>query len=214
MSEAALHKPAATHVHLTGLPRPAVVAGVVVLLLLTTACSVREPRPEAAWLTERKAFFGARDDWVVSGRLGLSDGERGGSLSFRWRARGDHHRVDLNTLTGGRRWILEFGPEGATLSGTRTETRHAPIPEPLVEDAVGWPIPVTLMIDWLRGLPAPPDARVTYAGDGTLAELNHRTWSLTFDRWRQQESVLLPDRLTATSGRYRVRAALGSWTFD
>lgn len=178
------------------------------------ACAVREPRPEAAWLDERRAFFETREDWNVSGRLGLSDGERGGSLTIRWQTRGAHHRVLLSTLTGGRRWLLEFGPDGARLTDTSEGERAASRPEPLVEAALGWPIPVSLMVDWMRGLPAPHGADLAFAPDGTLASLDHEVWSLTYDAWRDQAGILLPDRLTATSGRYRVRVVLGTWSFE
>lgn len=186
-----------------------------VLLVLAAGCAVRGDKPAGAWLEARQAWFRAHPEWSVQGRLGLSDGERGGSLALRWRASGERHVVDLSAGMGGRRWRLEMTPAGATLTGTDLAPMSGPDPDVLVERAVGWPIPVTWMSDWLRGLPAPSGARLDFAADGTLQSLYWAGWQLDYRRWRAPDSALplLPSRVEATHGRYSVRAALSGWTF-
>lgn len=183
------------------------------VFLLLTACAPREVRPPGDWLHEREQLFAAYPAWTVAGRIALSDGERGGTLSFDWQADGEHHRVGLRTTAGGKQWRLEFGPEYALLEGSDVDQLIGTLPEPLVEAAVGWPIPVTLMSDWIRGLPAPPDAALAFNTDGTLAGLRHDTWELQYQRYREQLGILLPQRMEAASGPYRVRVAVGTWAF-
>jgi len=186
------------------------------LAALATACTVREPRPEGAWLAEREAWFGDYRKWSVRGRLGLSDGDRGGSLSMTWSAEGRDHVVLLRTVAGGRQWRLEMGPSGATLTGSDIGRLQGPDPDLLVERAVGWPIPVRWMSAWLRGLPAPPGAATEYAEDGVLQSLAWDGWQLEFERWRRLEDdgVPLPARVTADNPPYQVRAALTGWQFE
>ena len=182
------------------------------MLGFQTGCAPREIRPEGAWLEEREALFEAFPRWTVGGRLGLSDGERGGSLAFDWQADGDHHRVGLRTVTGGRQWRLEFGPGYAVLEGSDVGQMIGTDPDPLVEEAVGWPIPVGWLSRWLRGLPAPDEAVLAFAADGTLQGLRHDGWMLDFQRYRTAHAqVLLPVRLQAVNPPYRVRAALSGW---
>lgn len=184
--------------------------------LLATGCALREPRPEGAWLTERQAWFSEHPSWSVRGRLGLSDGERGGSLSMTWSARGDEHLVLLRTVAGGRQWRLEMTPSNSVLTGSDIGRVQGPDPDVLVERAVGWPIPVRWMSEWLRGLPSPAAARTAYAEDGVLQTLDWAGWRLDFDRWSQLDGdgVLLPSRVTAENPPYRVRAALSGWRFE
>lgn len=185
-------------------------------LLIVAGCAVREPRPEGEWLSERAAWFAERTHWSVQGRLGLSDGNRGGTLSMRWRADGDYHEVVLRTVAGGRQWRLEMGPAGARLTGTDIGPLVGPDPDPLVERAVGWPIPVRWMSRWLRGLPAPAGAATEYADDGALAGLAWREWTLDYQRWRAHDDsgILLPARVEARNPPYRVRAVLSGWRFE
>jgi len=194
--------------------KPLILAAAALSVL--SGCATREPRPEGEWLVERQAWFQAHPVWSVSGRLGLSDGDRGGTLSMRWRADGEQHEVLLRTVAGGRQWRLEMTPEHSVLTGSEIGTLAGPDPDVLVERAVGWPIPVRWMSRWLRGLPAPAGAEARYAEDGTLAGLDWREWSLDFQRWRELEggNALLPAKVEARSPPYRVRAALSGWRFD
>jgi outer membrane lipoprotein LolB len=185
-------------------------------LAILSGCATREPRPEGEWLLERQSWFEAHPRWSVGGRLGLSDGNRGGTLSMRWRANGERHEVLLRTVAGGRQWRLEMAPDHAVLTGSEIGTLSGPDPDALVERAVGWPIPVRWMSRWLRGLPAPAAAEVRYAEDGTLAGLVWRDWSLKFQRWGELDGngALLPVKVEARSPPYRVRAVLSGWQFD
>jgi outer membrane lipoprotein LolB len=190
------------------------VAGLAVLLL--SACSTRETREQGAWLAERAAWLEAHPNWSVSGRLGLSDGERGGSLAFDWDAEGNRHVVRLRTLAGGQQWRLEFDPEQATLSGSDVDTMRGRDPDELVRRATGWPIPVAWMTRWLLGMPAPQGAELRFAPDGTLAELSIGDWGLDFRRFSVPPgyTVLMPSRIEARRSPYRIRAALTGWSFD
>lgn len=187
----------------------------VLLVLLACGCATREPRPEGAWLEERGAWLAEHPRWSVRGRLGLSDGERGGSLAFDWTAEGDRHRVHLRTLAGGQQWRLEFGPDGARLTGTDLELQTGPDADRLVREATGWPIPVRWMTRWLLGLPAPDRAALRFSEDGTLAALAVDDWELDFQRFSVPPgySVLMPARIEARRPPYRIRAALTGWSF-
>ncbi|MBY6205406.1 outer membrane lipoprotein LolB [Halomonas denitrificans] len=186
------------------------------LLALAGCATVREAREEGAWLDERERWLAAHPVWSVSGRLGLSDGERGGSLAFDWSADGERHRVHLRTLAGGQQWRLDFGPDGARLVGSDLEEWHGPDADRLVREATGWPIPVRWMRRWLVGLPAPDRAALRYAEDGTLAALTIDDWALDFQRLSVPPgySVLMPARIEARHPPYRIRAALSGWSFE
>ncbi|OAB58340.1 hypothetical protein AY599_02955 [Leptolyngbya valderiana BDU 20041] len=192
-----------------GRPWLGLVLGAIVLL---SGCATREARDQGAWLDERETLFATRPNWAVSGRVALSDGERGGSLSFRWEAEGDRHEIALRTLAGGRQWRLVFDSMGAVLEGSEVDRLIGPDPDPLVEAAVGWPIPVRDLAWWIRGL-VPPDrtTAIRFAEDGTLAQAEAPPWLLEFQRYGDYATTVLPSRLEARSSPYRVRMILRDW---
>lgn len=185
------------------------------MAVFLAACAAREHRPAGAWLSEREALFAAHPVWSVSGRMGLSDGVRGGSLAFDWQANGDVHELSLRTVAGGRQWRLAFGPDGAILEGSGIDRMWAPDPDPLVEAAVGWPVPVRDMAWWIRGLPPPAaDAGMFFAADGSLARVESTPWTMEYQRFDSTGQALMPSRLQAESGRYRVRVVLRDWLLE
>lgn len=188
-------------------------AAVLILCVVIAGCAVREPRPEGAWAEERLAFFESRSEWAVSGRAALRDGRRGGQLSFAWEAEGEHHTIDLKTVTGGKRWRLRFGPGYAELEGSDVGFMIDERPEPLVEAAVGWPIPVSQLKDWIRGLVSDQSERVSFAGDGTIESLSGESWGLVYRRYDSFDGVLMPVLLEAESDPYRVRLAMRDWNW-
>ncbi len=207
----------------TGLsPGRETVAGSVKLLLLVallcslSACAVREQRPEGAWLSDREALFNNHPVWSVSGRLSLSDGERGGQLAFDWQADGDRHDVRLRTVMGGSQWRLRFEPGFAHLVGSDVGELVGNHPDDLTSQAIGWPVPVADLAWWIRGL-VPPEAdfaSLRFADDGTLAEAANPPWRLAFQRFAMEADALMPSRLQADSTPYRVRIALRNWQLE
>jgi len=183
--------------------------------LVLSACATGwERRAEGVWLSERSAFLAQQTHWGVSGRLALSDGRRGGSLSFAWKSTDQQHRVELWAPTGAKRWTLTFSPDQALLTGSDIGRRSGPSPDPLVEQAVGWPIPVEELSWWLRALIPPGRGHdLEFAENGVLARAQSPPWLIEFQRFELIEDVLLPSRLQIESPPYRVRLVLRDWTF-
>lgn len=193
---------------------PAAAWLLIVVAALLAGCASRPLREQGAWLEERELFFAAQPDWAVSGRVALSDGQRGGSLGFQWTARGDHHHIRLRTPAGGRQWRLEFDPAGARLVGSDVDELIGPRPDPLVEAAVGWPIPIEELTWWIRGLLPPGGADgLLFAADGSLATARSGLWALGFERYSDEAGLLLPARIEAESPPYRVRLVMRDWKF-
>lgn len=187
--------------------------GLMLCLLAAGCATTREQRAAGAWLEERQAWFDAHPAWSISGRVGLSDGERGGSLAFAWQAEGETHQIDLRTGAGGQRWRLDFTPEQAVLVGSGVDRLSGPDPDPLVEQAVGWPIPVDALSWWIRGLLPPGGGFMQFAEDGSLAAATDPPWQLDYRRFAQIHGHFFPTRLDARSGPYEVRIVIRDWRF-
>ncbi len=187
---------------------------IVCLILLISACAVREQRPAGSWMAERESWFAAHPVWSVSGRAAIRDGQRGGQIAFDWQAVGDRHRIHLRTITGGRQWVLEFEPGYAELEGSDVGRIVGPEPNMLVEQAVGWSIPVVELSDWIRGLVGAENAAVEFSRDGTLRQVSLAPWELSYQRFDDIDGQLMPARMEAESPPYRVRLVLRSWDWE
>lgn len=205
----------------------------VILLLVLSACRGVPERADsdATWLSERQAFFSEHPYWKASGRMAIKDGQKGISVNFDWINNGDS--FELRLRTSGGRWVMQAKPGYAELEGTRIGLLQAASPEPLAEQALGWSVPISYLQNWMRALPAPPGARLKYASDGSVLEINHEQWKIGYQTYDTVSvdssgieslndggtntqntglnSVLLPTRLDATKAQYAIKVLISDW---
>ena len=182
----------------------------IIALLAGCAWDTREPMAAGTWVAQRQQAFSQLGEWRVHGRLAISNGEDGGSAGFVLND-SSAGEMRLNLSATGGRWRLVADAGQASLEGSRVPLRRARYPEPLVEHALGWYLPVTLMRDWIRGIPAPPGAQLEFAEDGSLSALNHAQWQIEYQRYREVDGLWLPQKVVATSGDYKVSVIVLGW---
>jgi len=184
----------------------------LVLIGLLSGCALREQRAQGEWLSEREAWFDLYPDWRVTGRLSVSDGEQGGQMSFDWRGQGTQHDLRLRSALGSKQWRLMFKETGALIEGSDMGLLRSDDPDLLVSEVVGWPIPVSQLAWWLRGLKASETDDVSFSDDGTMASIGQGEWTLNYVRYEQpSQGPLMPERVEALRAPYRVRMILRTW---
>lgn len=161
---------------------------------------------------DRVARIGSVSDWSLVGRISLDDGEQGGSGRLQWVVKADQRSIDFHGAMGRGAWHLESGPEGAVLRLADGSEHTAAAVDTLVEQQLGWPIPVTALQWWVRGLsaPGPVEERLIDAA-GLLTHLKQFGWQIDFKRYSSESSTLMPTRLDARRGQYRVKLAVSRW---
>lgn len=192
--------------------------GIACLLLLISCRGVpQRADAEGVWLKERQQYFIEHPEWQAAGRMAIQDGKRGLSVNFDWTTYSDEDYQLILRTTGGR-WSLRVQPGFAVLEGTRIGRLDGPKPEPLVEQALGWPLPVALMQDWFRSLPGDQAAQLRFASDGSLLTIRHAEWAIDYTRYElvttdavNENTVLMPNRIGAVREPYEVRVLVSDW---
>jgi len=189
------------------------------VLLLLNACTgvpVKEPLSDskAAYL-ERASRLDAIPEWGLVGRISLDDGDHGGSGRLQWDVRSDSSELDFHGAMGRGAWNLQIGPAGAVLKEANGTEQTASGVNDLIQDRMGWPIPVDALQWWVRGLAAPGAVEGKEFGlEGMLISLNQFGWSVDFSRYDSVAGVMLPKRLNATRDNYRVKQDISRWQMD
>ncbi len=189
------------------------------MLLVLNACTgvaVKEAGPgnKAAYLS-RAAKLAAIPEWGFIGRISLDDGDRGGSGRLQWEVRPGNSELDFHGAMGRGAWHLRIGPEGAVLKEANGAEQTATGVNALIQDRIGWPIPVDALQWWVRGLAAPGAVEnEKFDPEGLLLNLGQFGWSVDFDRYDSVAGAVLPVRLNARRDDYRVKLAIGRWWTD
>jgi outer membrane lipoprotein LolB len=115
-------------------------------------------------------------------RYGRDEGVQG---SFHWEEQGRNVRLDLLSPLGQTMAIVTATPSGATLDLPNQPPRNAPEVDTLMEDALGFALPVAGLRDWLHGQPARgTPANTTRGPDGRLATLQQNGWTVRYMAWQ------------------------------
>ena len=151
-------------------------------------------------------------NWNLVGRISLDDGEEGGSGRLKWVVKADHSTIDFHGAMGRGAWHLDIEPAGAALRLADGSEYFADGVDALVQQQIGWPIPVNALQWWVRGLAAPGtiDAQQLDA-EGLLTSLAQFGWQIDFNRYASDTDVAMPVRLDARQNDYRVKLAIGRW---
>ena len=188
-------------------------------LLLLNACSgvsVKEPdygNKEAARVRLEK--IASISEWGFVGKISLDDGEQGGSGKLRWDVRPDHSELDFHGAMGRGAWNLTIGPHSALLREANGMEQTAADVNQLVQERIGWHLPVDALQWWVRGLPAPGVIEdEQFDTDGLLISLRQFGWSVDFSRYDSRAELALPIRLNATRDNHRVKLAISKWHTD
>lgn len=190
--------------------------GLCFVLLALNACtgvSVKETLPDSETAYQQRAEqLRAIEEWKLVGRISLDDGDRGGSGRLQWDVKTDRSELDFHGAMGRGAWHLEIGPEAATLKEANGVEQIAPDVNGLIQNNLGWQVPMDALHWWVRGLAAPgvPESQ-ELDEEGLLTSLDQFGWAVEFSRYDSVAGFDLPKRLNATRDNYRVKLAISRW---
>ena len=158
------------------------------------------------------AKIGTVDEWRLLGRISLDDGDQGGSGKLQWEVAADRSTIDFHGAMGRGAWHLEISPESAVLREANGNEYSAPGVDNLIQQQMGWPVPVDALKWWVRGLAAPGSIEHRLLDDqGLLLGLGQFGWQIDFNRYKSDTGVAMPTRLDARRENYRVKLAVSRW---
>lgn len=185
---------------------------------LLSACVTQAPRAplppaerEAALAGQqaREEVLSAHPQWHLEGRVGLSNGQRGGSGRIEWQQQGASYVVALSAPITRQSWRIVGDAASARLEGLKGGPRTGHDANALLLEATGWDIPVAALASWVRGARAPQagPASMQFSADGRLSRMQQDGWTLDYKDWEQDDTlrIELPRRINAERGQAKVR---------
>ncbi len=202
-----------------GLVRPLALLGLVVLL---SACAGHPRKPlntdfsERNWAIRRSTLL-AVQSFTLQGRLA-----EGGLTGV---------RGDLNWVQDGKHFEVSFfGPLGvgaATISGdaksveirTKDGVYITDRPEAMMQEKLGWSLPLNSLRYWLLGLPTPlrdfesePENTVLLDDAGRPARIRQFGWQLEYAEYQTVGIIDLPRKINLSNDTKSFRIVVDQWS--
>ncbi|MEH6493770.1 lipoprotein insertase outer membrane protein LolB [Halopseudomonas sp.] len=191
----------------------------ILLLTLTLgACSSLHQRETLelggdpqAWKTHRQQVEPITS-WELQGKLGVRAPGESGSGTLFWLQRNDYYDIRLSGPLGRGATRIQGDDQQTTLEVAGRQPISAESAEALLEQQIGWRLPVEHLLWWVRGLPAPNTAsRLQLDTHSRLARLSQSGWTVEYSRYQQIGEVELPQRLQISGHDLLLTLVVTDW---
>jgi outer membrane lipoprotein LolB len=168
------------------------------------------PPPSTKW-EQRAGDLQSVSDWQLDGRAAVALGTQGWQATLTWLQTDNSAEVHLSGPFGIGAFVLKQTPEGLSLNGAPPSDAV----ESLVQEKLGFDLPIENLHYWLLGVPSPKSAFELSRNDQDRAKvLSQAGWSIAYDRYMPVAGDLLPGRLVLTAGDVRVRIVIDRWNWS
>ncbi len=185
-----------------------------VVALLVSGCAALAPEPPPAELDwkARSERLARLDCWELSAKLGIRSGEEAHGVVVEWVQSGTNYEIQLYGPLGVGSASIAGRPGWVTMQVSSNRMMVGRDPETLVEREFGWKLPLSNLVYWVRGLPAPGAKDYASLDElQRLAVLRQNGWHLTFLEYEPAYSQYLPSRILLTDEVTTVKFLVKKW---
>jgi outer membrane lipoprotein LolB len=159
-----------------------------------------------------KAHISEIDGWQISGKIGIQAPQDSGSGTLFWLQRQGYFDIRLSGPLGRGATRLTGRPDAVALEVAGQGRFEADSPEALVESQLGWQLPVSHLLYWVRGLPAPDSrSRIALDPNGRLASLQQDGWDVQYLGYTEEDGYTLPNRIKLAGRDLKITLVVKDW---
>lgn len=200
--------------HISHFAHHIILAGLLILLagceLLQTTTQPPLPSQPVNWVQHVRALT-LMDEWHIKGKIGIKQGDDGGSAYLDWVQSQDSFYITLSGPLGQGTTIISGNKSGAKLENS-DGSFIAETPEQLLYEHSGWLLPLSNLLYWVKGLPEPRSSSTPQFNDiGLISTMDQGGWTLQFERYRSALGEPLPHKIKIMSGDLKVTVLVKQW---
>ncbi|HKM26475.1 MAG: outer membrane lipoprotein LolB [Gammaproteobacteria bacterium] len=188
------------------------------LLLALSGCSHFSSQEQVAgsgkpssWQAHKKSITPI-DAWQINGKLGIRSAQDSGSAVLFWLQRQDYFDIRLSGPLGQGSTRLTGRQGAVSLDIANRGTFQAHSAEVLMQEQLGWSLPVENLLWWVRGLPAPQSkSKVQLNSDSRLASLEQDDWHIEYLSYRIENGLAMPERIKLSGANLNITLVIKQW---
>jgi len=163
-----------------------------------------------ARLASRQGILHQLEHWQLSGKLAVKGNERPAGAQMVWHQNGPTSTLVLSGPAGIGGLSLEIAPGVSTLRRSNGKEVKARTPEALIERAIGWPMPASLLRWWVVGVPDQGQV-LSVDEQGRPLQFQYAEWTVSYDRYRDVDGLPLPGVVLITDGHLQLKLSKTRW---
>jgi outer membrane lipoprotein LolB len=166
----------------------------------------------AAWKVKEQKIAALRNYEAV-GKVSFTNGAKGGSANVRWQQQQQNYTIVIQGPIGGGGVRIVGQPGMVSLMKSDGAVAVHKTPEGLMKENLGYEIPISGMLYWVKGATAPgtPPTKIQFDQNHHLALLEQHGWTIEYQGYLEQRGYDLPQTITLQSGSIKVKLILKEW---
>lgn len=133
--------------------------------------------------------------WQLSGKIGLRAPQLAESAYINWRQCGDRSTVRISGPLGQTVARIDGQVESLTLHFEGREPMITRDPESLMQQQLGWSLPIRALRYWVRAQAAPGGDAAFSGPESQPTALSQQEWRIEYLAYHQSDAAVLPAKL-------------------
>lgn len=187
-------------------------------LVFISACSNLSKTPQPTGLGSEKDWLihqqhtRTLEDWQISGKIAIRTTEQSGSATLNWTQQQQHFDIHVSGPLGQGSMRLVGQPNHIQLTTSKQQISSSS-PELLMQQQLGWSVPLEHLLWWVRGLPAPQQQhQIQLNDDSTAYQIEQAGWQIKLLSYQNsQAGYRVPQRLKAYGPGLELTLFIKQW---
>lgn len=185
------------------------------LCVLLGACAVMTQAPlnqNLSW-AQRQTQLKPITHWSIHGSLALATTQKAFNASVVWQQTAmNRYTLNLFGPLGLGAVNITRDAKGVTIVTSEKQHLHGQNTESLLQQELGWSLPIHNFYYWVRGLPAPGSHAVKHFDQyHHLSSLSTRQWRVDYLSYMNVNGIDLPHKIRFTSPFTRAVLVISNW---
>lgn len=184
-------------------------------ILLTGCASLSQKEttlPEQTAKTNHGDTASTIKTWDLKGKIAIRSPKDAFTASWQWHQNNAGYTIGLYGPIGSNAIQLTGSPGTVLLETSDGKKFKSTSPETLLEQQLGWRLPVSSLYYWIRGLPVPNVAsQKERDSSGRLSILAQQGWRIEYSRYSSVKGVDLPARIALNNDTLNVKIIINQW---
>lgn len=194
---------------------------IVLMALSLAACSTtpklqttKKDNASVSW-SEHKDYLAKQNTYKASGKIAIKQDGKRNSASLQWQQQNDRYHIFITGPLGSSAITITGSPGRVEMDISGEGRFFASSPEALMQQRLGWSLPISDLSYWAKGIPA-PNSRYSHALDdqGRLLQLQQNQWFIEYKNYHSLADTDWPRKMQLHHGKdIQVTLLIKQWEF-